>query len=329
MNPNPAPAAPPEEPQIEIEYTDEPGTSAADRDQTPQVTPTEELIGNEEDDAQYGEQVQKRIKQLRYLSHNERRAKESAENEREAALEYARRVLEENTKLKSQLSTGERVLIGEAQARAEAQVESAKQNYFRALEANEPAEIVKAQEALTRAVASHDRISLYRPREAPQQQQPPPPQYQPPPQQQQHAQTQGPPDPAVQAFEEQHPWFGKVGYEDITGFAFGVHLSLLRQGIRPDNARAEDYWRMINEKLQERFPEQIGSGNRKAAAGQAQNGRPADTRPKPVVTTSGNRSSGGPIKVKLTPSQAQLCKKLGIPETEYAKQLLIQQQQQK
>lgn len=319
-----------EGPALEIEHIDD--TPAEDRGKGEPVTPPAQLEGSEEEDGQYGEKVQKRIKQLRYLSQHERREREKAENERQAAVEYAKNIISENERLKAQLTTGERVLIDQAHKRAEAVLDTARERYLKAHDSGEPTEILKAQEALSRAVAEHERIGLYQPRreqtQAAQQQQQqyqqPAPVVQMPQQQQAPAEI----DDSTKGWLRQNPWFGAPGYEGITGYALGLHQDLVSRRILPDDpATSEEYWNVINSSLKQRFPEQVGSGSGAAhqdVSGQTQNGRQG-IRPRPVAPAAGTRTSGTPsqpVKVRLTPSQVQLCKRLGITEETYAREWL-------
>jgi hypothetical protein len=79
----------------EIEVVDD--TPPEDRGRKPMVEPPKEVT--DEELAKYDEGVQKRIKHFTKGYHEERRAKETAEREREEAFKLAQAVLEENKKL--------------------------------------------------------------------------------------------------------------------------------------------------------------------------------------------------------------------------------------
>src|SRR5262245_5981569 len=147
----------PEAPPIEIEYVDD--TPIADRRDEPD-RPLEEIeAGEDGGDEQYGEKVQKRIKQLRYVTNAERRAKEAAEKERSDAIAFARQLQDENQKLRSHLTTGEGLLVDQAKQAAEANLNYARQLYLAAQESGDTGAMVKANEEFARAVAHHQRIS--------------------------------------------------------------------------------------------------------------------------------------------------------------------------
>ena len=89
--------------EIELEIEDD--TPPADRGRKAAPAPEDPT---DEELASYDEKVQQRIKKFTRGYHDERRAKEAAERERQAAEEFARKVYEENRRLKEQLKSGSR-----------------------------------------------------------------------------------------------------------------------------------------------------------------------------------------------------------------------------
>jgi hypothetical protein len=80
---------------------------AADRGKEP--LPKEKVEELENDTLEdYSERVKQRMAQLKKVWHDERRAKEAADRERQEAIRYAQQVADENKKLKSSLSSGRR-----------------------------------------------------------------------------------------------------------------------------------------------------------------------------------------------------------------------------
>jgi hypothetical protein len=74
----------------------------------------------EDDDLQsYSKKVKTRIDQMKKVWHDERRAKESAIREQQEAVAFTQRVIEENKRLKSTLSEGEKQYISTTQSAAE------------------------------------------------------------------------------------------------------------------------------------------------------------------------------------------------------------------
>lgn len=286
-------------------------------------------MGSDADDESLTPEGKKRVKQLRYVWNEERRNKEKAEREANAAVDYARQILDENRRLKEQLSTGERVLIDQAKSRASAEVEGAKAAYRMAHESGDPDSMIKAQEALARAVHDHQKYSSYVP------QSPPPGQQQQQPYQQNVPQQQPPSQPPAAPMDDRtrewiskNPWFGTPGYEEITSFAAGVHTKLLNRGVFAKGETADEYWDHLNQRLHAVFPEHFGHSSAKT------NGTPnpnqnvssqqvRNNAPRPVVATAGARPSTSlPTKVRLTQSQAQIARKLGLTTEQYARQLV-------
>ena len=91
----------------EVEIVDD--RPEADKNATPLKADPSDIPDDEI--KQYSENVKKRIQHLKHGYHDERRAKEEAFREREAAIAYAKQIAEENSKLKEKLSTGETTLI--------------------------------------------------------------------------------------------------------------------------------------------------------------------------------------------------------------------------
>ena len=78
--------------------------------------------------------MQKRIKQLKFEYHEERRRKEEAARLQEEALRYAQQVKAENEKLRKTLEEGEGVLVNQAKGRVAAELDKAKAAYKAAYE---------------------------------------------------------------------------------------------------------------------------------------------------------------------------------------------------
>ena len=76
---------------------------------------------------EYSDRVKMRLEQMKKAWHDERREKEAADRERQEALRLAQKALEENKRLKSTLSEGEKQYVSTMQSAAEAELEVAKQ----------------------------------------------------------------------------------------------------------------------------------------------------------------------------------------------------------
>ena len=132
--------------ELEIEVEDD--TPAADRGRTPSEPPAE--VTDDELES-YSEKVKKRIQHFSKGYHDERRAKEQALREREAVESYAKQLIEENNRLKSDGIKSQNALIESAKRQVEAEMLAAKRAYKDAYERGESDAILEAQQQLNNA----------------------------------------------------------------------------------------------------------------------------------------------------------------------------------
>ena len=114
----------------EIEVVDD--TPEADRYRTPMAEPPQDPT--EEELATYSESVKNRFKHFTKGYHEERRAKEAAQREKDEALRLAQAMFEENKKLKGSVNQGQTVLLEQAKKVIGKEVEDAKRLYKEAYE---------------------------------------------------------------------------------------------------------------------------------------------------------------------------------------------------
>ena len=284
----------PESDEPEIEVVDD--TPAEDRGRKPMSEPPRDVTDDEL--SKYDESVQKRIKHFTKGYHDERRAKESAEREREEALRFARSLAEENNKLKGSVNQNQTALIEQAKKVVANELETAKRQYKEAYEAGDSDALVNAQEALTSAKMKAEKVNNFRP--APLQVEKTDVQtaYQP--------QPAAPVDDKLLAWQDQNQWFGSN--KRMTAYALGLHEDLVGEGIP---AGSEEYYRRINTDMRERFADQFGADE------------PADA--KPQRTKSNNVApatrSTAPRKIVLTQTQVNIAKRLGVPLELYARKV--------
>ena len=110
----PARAEAEEADSLEIEVVDD--TPKADRGRKPSEPP-EDVTEEELED--YSEKVQKRIKHFSKGYHDERREKEKAIREREELERFAKQLVDENNKLKGDVTKNQTALIEQAKKNAE------------------------------------------------------------------------------------------------------------------------------------------------------------------------------------------------------------------
>ena len=117
------------EDKVEVEIYDD--TPKADRNRKPSEPPADVT---DEELADYSEKVQQRIKHFSKGYHDERRAKEAAQREREELEQYAQRLIDENKELKGTVNKNQEALLEQAKRATESELEAAKQTYKEAYE---------------------------------------------------------------------------------------------------------------------------------------------------------------------------------------------------
>ena len=284
--------------EFEVDIIDD--TPDEDKNKPRRADDAEAQIPEDDEIANYSENVQKRIKQLKFEYHEERRRKEEAARLQDEAVDYARKVYEENQKLRKTLEEGEGVLVEQAKSRVEAELERAKSAYKEAYETGDPDKLIDAQEKLNSLQNEKFRVESYKPK---------PQQVQEEPVQLQRKPKVPEPDAKTKAWASENEWFGNDS--EMTGYAFGVHESLVRQGINPQS-QADEYYNRIDQSMRQRFPDKFG-GQQVEAAPVRQAGS--------VVAPAG-RSAKKSRRVQLTSTQVALAKRLGLSAEQYAAQLL-------
>lgn len=292
----------PAEDDFSIEIEDD--TPAEDRNRAP-AEPPEEVTDDEL--ASYDEKVQKRIKKFTRGYHDERRAKEAALREREAAESLAQKLFEENQSLQAKLSSGSHEYIEQAKLVAESELETAKRKYREAYDAGDPDALVAAQEAISKATLKIDRASSMKPLPAPEKDV----QFQP----QQRIDTR------AEEWKERNKWFGKN--RAMSAFALGLHAELVEEkGISPNS---DKYYQTIDRTMREKFPEAFGSNEDETTSQNVSEPADEDETPrratKPAAVVAPATRSTPPNRVKLKQSEVAIAKRLGIPLELYAKKV--------
>ena len=117
--------------EFEIAIEDDTPEEDKNREAMPEKI-VEDLEGDELD-----EFSKERGKQLKKVWHDERRAKESALRERDAATKFAQDLYQQNKRLKDDLRVGEEALIDNSKSRAQHELDLAKTNYKTAYDAGD------------------------------------------------------------------------------------------------------------------------------------------------------------------------------------------------
>lgn len=255
---------------------------------------------------EYGEDVQRRINKLTY---NWR----ESERREQAALDYAQKVHQENLSLRDQQMQQDGVVLDEHKTRLEAQLETAKRQLKEAYETQDAGLIAEANQNIAQYAAdlrsAEHTEHRFKRNQQKQQQQPqpygqqqyPPPNYRPqhyPQQQQQMPQ----PDEKAEKWATRNKWFGEDRV--MTNAAMTIHQELINEGYAPES---DTYYTTLDNRLRENFPHKF------------QPVKPhVDSNVTPTSNSNPSRKSNK-RNVKLTASQVNIAKRLGVPLEEYAK----------
>ena len=240
--------------------------------------------------------VQKRIDRLT-------KKMRSAEREREEAINYARQVQTEAVALRKRMDALDNNYVQEYSSRVETQVATAEQELGRAIDLGDTNGVIEAQRKLTSLALENDRAKQAKMQQDRMRQQAEQQAQMAAAQPQQRPQPKRP-DPQAEQWASRNAWFGQD--EAMTYAAFGIHKKLVEEeGFDP---RSNDYYNELDRRMVDEFPHKLKSNGGSK--------RPAQTVAS-VSRGSSGRSSGK--KVRLTPSQVAIAKKLGVPLEEYAK----------
>jgi len=254
----------------------------------------------------YSEGVKKRIAKLT-------KKMREAERQREAAIEYARKIQNEKESLAGRLTKLDTGYVIEMENRIKSSMEAAAAKLAQArTDGDLKAEIaaqteiaklgyedarlseIKSKQALETKVDNAKPVQDYvdKLREQPQQEQP------------------INPDPKAQTWAQKNTWFGQDSAMTYT--AFDLHKKLVEEeGYDP---QSDEYYAEIDKRIRLEFPHKFATNTVQTT----NNSKPTQT----VASASraGGKSSSRKT-VRLTPSQVAIAKKLGVPLEEYAKQL--------
>ena len=258
-----------------------------------QETVQETSTGKELDEI--SDSVQKRIDKLTY------RMRE-AERQRDEAVNYAQNLGENNSQLKEKLKNSDSSLFKEYDNRVQSEIDKAKIILREAQDSGDSDAVVNATEKLSRASAEAENLrrlsAQQQVRQQRQAQEVPVEPYQPTLQ----PQATGP-DPKAEAWAKNNEWFGDD--QAMTFAAFGIHKELVDGGVDPTS---NEYYDRVDEEMRNNFPHKFSE---------------EQSAPVQQVAASSRGASGRKTsrKIKLTPSQVAIAKRLNVPLEEYAKHI--------
>lgn len=282
--------------KLEIEIEDD--TPEEDRNKQPMPKEIVEEIEKDELET-YSDDVKTKLKQLKKVYHDERRAKEQAYREQQEAVAATQRLLEENRRIKGMLQNGEKEYVDAVKNSANLQLELAKKAYKDAYDTGDSDRMLEAQQIITRSTMQLERANNFK---------------LPPLQEenfevqtrQEQAQPVRKPDDQAMAWQERNNWFGTN--RSMTAYALGLHEELRDNGV---DVGSDEYYSKLDKTMRKRFPEYFQDTIEK------------EETPKkaPTVVAAATRSTGSK-KVTLKRTQVALAKKLGLTPEQYVHELL-------
>lgn len=281
-------------PEIEIEIEDD--TPPEDRGRKPLPKELVEKLEVDELD-KYSLEAKEKLVQMKKVWHDERRRADSSDRERQAAIDAAQRLMEENKRIKDLLSNGEKEYVAAMKTAADLQLEMAKKSYKEAYEGGDSEGMMNAQQSITNATLQLDRIKNFKMpalQEEKNEVQIP-----------QQAEKAPEPDRKATEWQENNLWFGQD--EEMTATALGLHEKLKRNGV---TIGSDEYYKRIDETMRKRFPENFED---------VEDEKPR-SKPSTVVAPASRSTSSK--KIKLNTSQLTIAKKLGLTPEQYARELL-------
>jgi len=287
--------------EIEVDTSEDTGANQASGQAGEVIVETETESSQEDDQFTKAESAtQKRIDRLT-------KKMRTAEREREEALRYAQKVQQEADELKTRVTSMDQNYINEYSSRVDTQMSAAETKLKSAMEIGDTAQAVEAQKEISRLTIEADRASQAKAQQESLKNTPQPTQ-----QAQPTPQPVKPPDPKAQKWAEKNDWFGTD--EAMTYAAFGIHKRMVEnEGFDPSS---NEYYTELDNRMRTEFPHKL-NGGAEAPSTESRSNRPAQT----VASVSRSATSGRSKsrKVKLTPTQVDIAKRLGVPIEEYAK----------
>ena len=298
------------EDNLDIELEIEDDTPEKDKGKEPIPKEMVDKFDAADDEEELDEKAQAlRLKQYKKVYHDERRAKEAAFREQKEAIDLAKRVMEENKKLREQYSAGEKTYIETVQSQADLQVQVAQRAYKEALESGDPDRIVEAQTVLNDAGYRVQKARDFKPSTLQDSENDV--------QIQQVEQQRPRIDTKTQSWLDQNPWYGTK--KAMSSYAVGVHEELLDE-YGQTVVGTDQYFKRIDRTMREKFPEYFDTMEDKAEPNEEVQ-KPAPKAKPSTVVAPATRSTASK-QVKLKTSQQAIAKKLGLTPEQYARELM-------
>jgi len=290
------------EAELEIEIVDD----TPKKDQNRKASdPPEDVTDEELDD--YSQKVRKRISNLSKGYHDERRAKETALRERTELENVAQKLVNENKKLKGNVSENNQILLEEAKKTNASEHAYAQRLYREAYEAGDTDKVLEAQDLLTTAKIRSDKLNNIK---------------LPPLQEEEDTVAYSGEeninavevDERAESWKKENSWFNDD--VEMTSYALGLHTKLMNQGVSP---KSDEYYETINARMRKLFPENFED--------QLLEEEVEKPKKRSNVVAPATRSTS-PKKIRLTTTQVTIAKRLGLTPQQYAEQVAIDMRKQ-
>ena len=274
-----------------------PADTSEKSDEQPVVQDSKPEQKEDEKLEEYSETVNKRIAKLT-------KKWREAERQKDAAIDYAKGVEHKRKQWETRYAKLDSTYLKDSETRVKSQLDGVKGKLAAAIEAGDTAKQVEAQAELSALTSDVRSIESQKLKREEYEKEPRTPAY-----------GGGTPEqtPTLPQVDEKaenwatkNNWFGQD--RAMTFTAFEIHKDLVeKEGFDP---KSDEYYAEIDKRIKVDFPHKFGKTVK-------------DTSKTVQTVASVKRSvKPGRKNVKLTSSQVQIARKLGVPLEEYAKQLL-------
>ena len=270
---------------IELKEDDKKDNEVQVEQPTEPVVETKVEEKKEEELEEYSQSVKRRIDKLT-------RKMREAERREQAAIDYAKKVQEENKNLQATSINTSRERVSSDEASIQSTETLLNTALKQAVEAGDVEKQVEAQQKIAQIAIEKERLRLRKNKLE---------------QQEAQRQTQAPtveeaidtptqqprqPDPKAQEWASDNKWFGTD--KAMTYTAMSLHDDLVTEGF---DATSDEYYNEIDRRIRKEFPQKFEDQN----------------KPTQKVASAVRKTSNGRRTVRLTPSQVAIAKKLGVP----------------
>lgn len=258
-----------------------------------EVKKEEEKTSKDQELDSYTDDVKKRINTLTWKMRE-------AERREKAALDYAKKVKEENESLSTKYNKTNEDLQEQYGGKIVSQLAEAKRAYKLAYEEGDADQMAEAQSVIAKLSVEEENVKKEKARLATEKEDVKTVTEQPV-EQNKPAQE---PDPKAVEWASKNEWFGKN--DAMTFTVYSIHRKLTEEeGFDPTS---DDYYAEVDKRIRDEFPHKF------------EDNKTGTTRKNVQTVAPANRNvKNGRNTIRLTKSQVAIAKKLGVPLEEYAK----------